>query len=282
MADSQHGQKQPPRLTLFGQPVRHSLSPRIHADFARQFGLTVEYGLVECSAEEFPERFGDFFARGGHGANITVPFKAQAASMVAAMTAQARACGVINTVYRDNAGCLWGHNTDGAGFVTDIWQRHGLRLRQAEVLIIGAGGAARGLIPALLAEQPARLLVANRGLERLRALQRDFPDIETLALERLSTLPVFDLVINATSMGYAGQAPVLNHTLFAEHTLAYDLGYGAAARAFLDVSKALGAGQVTDGLGMLVEQAALAFSCWFGKMPVTDGIYAQLWCQADC
>ncbi len=266
----------PFKLALFGRPVAHSLSPQIHRDFASQHGLAIEYGLESCTDSAFSAHLKRFFAHGAHGANVTLPFKAQAADCVDELSEEAALSGVVNTISVDEHGQLVGHNTDGSGFVRDLKQRQQFSLNKASVLVIGAGGAACGIIPSVLADNPARLLVANRSAGRLQAVLQRFKEVEAVPLERLTDLPACDLVINATSLGHQGLSPPLHKNLFAPDGLAYDLSYGSAAQPFLAASRQLGAGTAVDGLGMLVEQAALAFSLWFALSASTAGIYQQL------
>jgi len=269
------------KLALFGRPVSHSLSPLIHQDFARQHGLRIDYELQSCADSEFSATLKDFFTGDARGANVTVPFKGQAAACVDRLGETAQASGVVNTISVDGNGRLLGHNTDGAGFVQDLQQRQHFPLQNATVLVIGAGGAAQGLIPSLLAEKPGRLIVANRSSGRLQALRTRFREIEMVTLDKLPDLPAFDLIINATSLGHQGLSPPIEKNLFGSGSLAYDLSYGQAARAFLADSSRLGASKVVDGLGMLVEQAAQAFTIWFDRPVSTQRIYQQLARRSD-
>ncbi len=266
----------PARLALFGRPVHHSLSPLIHQDFARQCGLQVDYALKTCADSEFDGALADFFSTGGLGANITLPFKGQAADCVQQLSPDAAKSGVVNTITVAANGQLAGHNTDGAGFVRDLLHRRNFSIHNRTIVVIGAGGAAQGIIPALQTENPARLLVANRSQKRLDALLRRFSGIETVPLASLPDLPVADLVINATSLGHKGQSVSVEKNLFGAETVAYDLSYSAAAQPFVRACQKAGAAAVYDGLGMLVEQAALAFSLWFGKPVSTEGVYRRL------
>lgn len=269
------------KLALFGRPVSHSLSPLVHQDFARQHGLRIDYELQSCADSEFSAMLKAFFTGDARGANVTVPFKGQAAACVDRMSATAQASGVVNTISVDSHGRLLGHNTDGSGFVQDLQQRQHFPLQNATVLVIGAGGAAQGLIPSLLAEKPGRLIVANRSSGRLQALRTRFREIEMVTLDKLPDLPAFDLIINATSLGHQGLSPPIEKNLFGSGSLAYDLSYGKAARAFLADSSRLGASKVVDGLGMLVEQAAQAFTIWFDRPVSTQRIYQQLARRSD-
>lgn len=269
-----------PRYALIGHPVAHSLSPRIHAAFARQTGIAMEYGLIDATAESFDAALAEFAASGGAGANITLPHKARAAAACNNLSDRARRCGVVNTLIRTATG--WdGDNTDGLGLVRDLTDRHGQDLRGRRVLLIGAGGVAHGVAPALLDAGISGLVIVNRTDSRTDALAdllgepsrvhpRNFADLHTQG--------VFDLIINATSIGHAadgGQLPLPN-SLIAPRGDAVDLGYGEASIGFLAWARAGGADQLMDGLGMLVEQAAESFKLWHGERPNADGIYAEL------
>ncbi len=267
---------EPFRLALFGAPVRHSLSPQIHQHFAGQFDLTVDYALHQPDEKQLPLVLAEFFQHGGHGANITVPYKQAVAQWADELAESASQSLAVNTLVRHADGQLVGHNTDGAGLLRDLTGRHGLSLNNKRILVIGAGGATRGVVPALLHARPAQVVVANRGQQRLRGMRRLFPQIETVALDQLAYLPAFDLIIHATSLGHHGLSPDLPRNLFQAGTVAYDLSYGQAAKPFLRAAQVAGASQGMDGLGMLVEQAALAFSLWFGRKPETEIIYQQL------
>lgn len=269
-----------PRFALIGHPVAHSLSPRIHAAFARQAGIAMEYDLIDANAEQFDATLADFTAQGGAGANVTLPHKARAAAICNRLSDRARRCGVVNTLIRTAAG--WdGDNTDGLGLVRDLTDRHGQDLRGRRVLLIGAGGVAHGVAPALLDAGISGLFIVNRTDTRTDALAdllgepgrvhpRNFADLDSVG--------AFDLIINATSIGRAvngGTLPLPN-SLIAPRCDVVDLGYGEAAIGFLAWARASGADQLIDGLGMLVEQAAESFNCWHGVRPNADAIYAEL------
>ncbi len=269
-----------PQFALIGQPVAHSLSPRIHAAFARQTGITMDYGLIDASPDRFDAALAEFAASGGVGANVTLPHKARAAAVCNNLSDRARRCGVVNTLVRTETG--WdGDNTDGLGLVRDLTDRHRQDLRGRRVLLIGAGGVAHGVAPALLDAGIAGLVIVNRTDSRTDALAdllgeparvhpRNFADLHTQG--------VFDLIINATSIGHAadGAELPLPNSLIAPRGDVVDLGYGEASIGFLAWARASGADQLMDGLGMLVEQAAESFKIWHGVRPNADGIYAEL------
>ncbi|QOW19625.1 shikimate dehydrogenase [Lysobacter ciconiae] len=269
-----------PRFALIGHPVAHSLSPRIHAAFARQTGIAMDYGLIDATAEEFDDALAKFAAAGGKGANVTLPHKARAAAACESLSDRARRCGVVNTLTRTATGWA-GDNTDGLGLVRDLTDRHGQDLRGRRVLLIGAGGVAHGVAPALLDAGISGLMIVNRTDSRTDALADLLGDparVHPRNFADLHTQGVFDLIINATSIGHAadgGELP-LPQSLIAPRGDVVDLGYGEASIGFLAWARAGGADQMMDGLGMLVEQAAESFNVWHGVRPSTDEIYAEL------
>ena len=265
-------------FAVFGHPVAHSLSPRIHAAFGKQAGIDIDYVAIDAQAGDFAAALAAFAARGGAGANVTLPLKEAAFALCADTSERARRAGAVNTLVRN--GNYWhGDNTDGAGLVRDLTGRHGLDLRARRTLLIGAGGAARGVAPSLLDAGIGDLFVVNRTPQRADAL------VDVLAqpgrvhpryLDDLVALGEFDLIINATSAARTGQIPTLPRALVGRRTAAVDLSYGEAAIPFLAWARASGCHDMVDGLGMLVEQAALSFARWTGKEPETDAIYGTL------
>ena len=265
-------------FAVFGHPVAHSLSPRIHAAFGKQAGIDLDYVAIDAQPADFADALAAFAARGGNGANVTLPLKEAAFALCADTSERARRAGAVNTLVRN--GDAWhGDNTDGAGLVRDLTGRHGLDLRARRTLLIGAGGAARGVAPALLDAGIGDLFVVNRTPQRADAL------VDVLAqpgrvhpryLDDLVALGEFDLIINATSAARTGQIPTLPRALVGRRTAAVDLSYGEAAIPFLAWARASGCHDMVDGLGMLVEQAALSFARWTGKEPETDAIYGTL------
>lgn len=265
-------------FAVFGHPVAHSLSPRIHAAFGKQAGIDIDYVAIDAQAEDFAAALAAFAARGGAGANVTLPLKEAAFALCADTSERARRAGAVNTLVRN--GDDWhGDNTDGAGLVRDLTGRHGLDLRARRTLLIGAGGAARGVAPSLLDAGIGDLFVVNRTPQRADAL------VDVLAqpgrvhpryLDDLVALGEFDLIINATSAARTGQIPTLPRALVGRRTAAVDLSYGEAAIPFLAWARASGCHDMVDVLGMLVEQAALSFARWTGKEPETDAIYGTL------
>ncbi|QWF16786.1 shikimate dehydrogenase [Lysobacter capsici] len=266
------------RYAVFGHPVAHSLSPRIHAAFARQFGIGLEYTAIDAAPERFDVALAEFAAEGGLGANITLPLKTRAASICSQLSERAQRAGAVNTLIRSATG--WeGDNTDGIGLIRDLTERHGLDLRSRRTLLIGAGGAARGVAPALLDAGIGDLYIVNRTPERADALADalGLPGrVHPRYLADVNTLGNFDLIINATSAARIDAMPTLPMSLATPRTAAVDLSYGEVAVPFLAWAKVAGAHDRVDGLGMLVEQAAESFERWHRKRPDTDPVYAQL------
>jgi len=267
------------RYAVFGHPISHSLSPRIHAAFARQLGIVLEYTAIDAAPVDFLAALDRFADDGGRGANVTLPLKEAAFALCARSTDRARRAGAVNTLTR-NDGQWHGDNTDGAGLVRDLTGRHGLDLRARRALLVGAGGAARGVAPALLDAGIAELVVVNRTPERADALADALgePDrAHSRYWEDLRDLGDFELIVNATSAGRGdGSAFSAPLSLVNSRTLAVDVNYGEAAIDFLAWARSAGCHDVVDGLGMLVEQAAEAFEQWHGVRPQTDAVYAAL------
>lgn len=268
----------PARHAVFGHPVAHSLSPAIHAAFGRDAGIALEYAAIDATADGFPGALAAFAAAGGGGANVTLPLKEAAFALAASASDRARRAGAVNTLVRRGDG--WhGDNTDGDGLVRDLADRHGIDLRGRRTLLLGAGGAARGVAPALLDAGIGELFVVNRTPERADALADalGLPGrVHARYLEDLPVLGAFDLVVNATSAARGGALPRLPMSLLGGHAAAVDLSYGEAALPFLAWARANGARNAVDGLGMLVEQAAASFALWHGVRPQTDAVYAAL------
>jgi shikimate dehydrogenase len=261
---------------VFGQPIAHSLSPRIHAAFGAQLGIALDYRAIEAGRAEFPHALDAFAHAGGRGANVTLPLKEDAAALCASLSERARRCGSVNTLLREGDG--WhGDSTDGAGLLRDLRERHALDPRDQRILLLGAGGAARAAAFALAGAGAGELAIANRTHERAAALAAALgAPARALAWSGLGEAGAFDLVVNATAAGHAGATLELPSALFASDALAYDLSYGRAAQPFLAAARAAGATHAVDGLGMLVEQAAESFALWHGRRPDTAPVYAAL------
>ncbi|MCY7355820.1 MAG: shikimate dehydrogenase [Lysobacter sp.] len=263
---------------VFGHPVAHSLSPRIHAEFGRQTGIAVDYAAIDATPEQFTDALAAFADKGGAGANITLPLKQAAFALCDDVTERARRAGAVNTLVRN--GDTWhGDNTDGAGLVRDLTGRHALDLRARRTLLIGAGGGARGVAPTLLEAGIGDLFIVNRTPERTDALVDILGEpgrVHPRYLNDLAGLGEFDLSVNATSATRDGRLPAFPASLVGRRTAAVDLSYGEAAIPFLSWARAHGSHDAIDGLGMLVEQAAESFARWHGVRPDTDSIYGEL------
>ncbi len=262
---------------VIGNPIAHSKSPQIHAAFARQTGQRMDYGRILGSLEDFAGDVRAFVADGGRGLNVTVPFKQEAWALLADRSERAAAAGAVNTILVLDDGRLRGDNTDGIGLVRDLRDNHGFDCTGQRVLLLGAGGAARGVLGALLEASPAALTIANRTPAKALALAQGVAAtaVDGCGLDDLAGR-AFDLIINATSSGLDGEVPALPHGLLAADAWVYDLVYGDAPTPFCRWGEAQGAARALDGLGMLVEQAAESFRLWRGVRPDTAPVIAML------
>ncbi|MBT9590251.1 MAG: shikimate dehydrogenase [Thiobacillus sp.] len=260
------------RYAVFGHPIAHSKSPQIHAAFARQTGEDVVYEAILAPLDGFADSVAQFIATGGRGANVTVPFKEEAFKLAKRLSPRAQRAGAVNTLSFDADGIL-GDNTDGAGLVADLTRNLNQTLGGRRILLLGAGGAARGVIEPLLDQQPAALVLANRTVSRAQELAELFGHGITACSFEAADAP-FDVVINATAASLAGELPPLSPRIFTDNTLAYDMMYGRDT-PFLSFARTHGAA-ASDGLGMLVEQAAEAFYVWRGVRPETTAVIAAL------
>lgn len=265
---------------VVGNPISHSKSPRIHSLFARETGEPVEYTAIQAPLEDFAGTVTQFFERGGKGLNVTVPFKEEAWKLAKRRTERAEKAGAANTLFLDEQGLLTADNTDGCGIVRDLVDNHGVALAGARILVLGAGGAVRGVLDPILAEGPASVTIANRTLARAEALVSLFAPVAGAA--RLDacgfeqpTEP-FDLIINGTSASLQGDLPPLSPEVIGEHTVVYDMMYSLQTTTFNQWALEQGAQIVHDGLGMLVEQAAESFRIWRGVSPATLPVVEQL------
>lgn len=265
-------------FAVFGSPIAHSLSPRIHAAFARQTGIDMDYVAIEAGPADFAARLQSFTEAGGVGANITLPLKGMAVELASSLGERARRVGAANTLLRTDDG--WhADNTDGIGLIRDLTDRHGLDLRSRRTLLLGAGGGARGIAPALIDAGIGDLFVVNRSPERADALadMLGLPGrVHARYLGDVGALGEFDLIINATSATRDAQLPALPMSLAGPRTAAVDLSYGEAAISFLAWARAARCHEAIDGLGMLVEQAAESFALWHGVRPDTNPVFAEL------
>ncbi len=267
------------QFAVFGHPIAHSLSPRIHHAFARQFGITLDFRTIDAGVDEFATAVRAFFAAGGVGANVTLPHKASAYALATAHSVTAARVGTANVLTRLPDGQLAAHNTDGDGLVRDLSVRHAVDLHGYRALLLGAGGAARGVAWNLLDAGVQTLVIANRSPRKAEQLATAIADpkrAQTHCWGQLADAQNFDLIVNATSAGVLGATLQLPSSLLGARTLCYDLAYGPPAAGFLRWARAAGALQALDGLGMLVETAADAFFLWHGQRPDTEAVYQQL------
>ncbi len=265
------------RYAVLGNPVGHSLSPEIHGLFARQTGERLQYSALEVPTDQLPAFVAGLHEEGFRGMNVTVPFKQEACRLSESLSERAAAAGAVNTLIRTETG--WrGDNTDGVGLVTDLQQNLGLSLADARILLLGAGGAARGVVSPLLATSPALLHIANRTAEKAQQLAQHFATAGPLRGSGL-TGPFesgYDLIINATAASLGGQLPAIPDNLLAEGGAVYDMMYASEPTAFVEWGKRLGATIASDGFGMLVEQAAESFFLWRGVRPDTAAVIERL------
>jgi shikimate dehydrogenase len=267
------------RYFIIGNPVAHSLSPQIHSAFARETGQDLVYERQFAPLDGFSAVIAALSDSGACGANVTVPFKEEAFRLSTRRSERAAAAEAVNTLGFDGEG-IFGDNTDGCGLVADLRQRLNVTLAGKRILVVGAGGATRGVLLPLLQEAPAAIVIANRTADKARALADRGGALTTGAgLDELAGRS-FDLIINATSASLSGEVPALPAALFRPGAMAYDMMYGkggdAQATPFLAWARAQGAAHLSDGLGMLVEQAAEAFFVWRGVRPATAPVLAQL------
>ena len=265
------------RYCVFGNPIGHSKSPLIHQMFAAQTGAALTYDALLAPLDDFAGFARAFFVE-GRGANVTVPFKEEAFRLADELTARAARAGAVNTLKKLDDGRLLGDNTDGAGLVRDLTVNAGLALAGKRILLLGAGGAVRGVLEPLLAERPAELVIANRTVAKAEELARLFADLGPVLASGFDWIdaPV-DLIVNGTSASLAGELPPISPSLIAPgHTVCYDMMYAKEPTAFNRWAASHGAARTLDGLGMLVEQAAEAFWLWRGVRPDSAPVLAEL------
>ena len=267
----------PDEYGVIGYPVAHSRSPFIHTQFARQTGQNLVYRLHEVPPERLRAAVLEFARSGGRGLNVTVPHKVAAAALAHELSARAGRAGAVNTLSFEDHRIL-ADNTDGAGLVRDLADNLHIGIRGRRILLVGAGGAARGVIAPLMELQPAQLVIAARSAERAAGLAAQFTDLGAVQGLGLGQLPghAFDLVINATSAGLSGEVPALPATVIDGATACYDMSYGKGDTPFVTWARAHGCGRAVQGWGMLVEQAAESFALWRGIRPQTAPVLALL------
>ena len=268
------------RFAVVGNPIGHSLSPTIHSAFAQQTNQAIDYQAVLIAVDVFEQWVQQFFDEGGHGLNVTLPFKTRAFALADQATPRAQAAGAANFLMCDEAGSIIADNTDGKGLVTDMTVNAGWPLRDTRILILGAGGAVRGVIPALLAEAPHCVFVANRTPDRAQQLAEQWASnavpVSGGGYHEVPTEP-WDVIINGTSTGLSNEMPAIPDSMaFAPLCRAYDMAYGRAPTPFMAWASARGVAEVLDGLGMLVEQAAESFFLWRGEYPETISVVSSL------
>ncbi len=270
-------QHNPARFAVIGNPVEHSKSPLIHAMFGKQLGIDLVYDILPAKTDEFARTVDMFRRSGGRGLNVTVPFKGEACELCDTVSTEAQTANAVNTI-SIHGGKLKGDNTDGAGLVKDIVSNLGLTVSRSRVLLLGAGGAIRGVLGPLLREGPASIIIANRTLARAQTLAAQFPASKNLLALDFGDLDGhrFDIIVNGTAASLAGETLPLPCEIFTGAVLAYDMMYGPAASRFTGYAADSGARLVMDGLGMLVEQAAESFYIWHGVRPHTTEVITHL------
>jgi shikimate dehydrogenase len=269
------------RYAVVGFPVKHSWSPFIHGMFAKQTQQAITYSRLEIAPEDLEEQLASFFANGGRGMNVTVPHKQAVCLLTRYRTPRAEIAGAVNTIAAQDDGLL-GDNTDGAGLVADLTRNLGLALKDTRILLLGAGGAARGVLGPLLGTAPEYLEIANRDGTRATQLATEFAtlgDVRGCGFDAITSTGHFDLVLNATSASLQETIPPVPPPVIGPTTLCYDMAYGKGDTVFTRWAKNAGAGRAETGWGMLIEQAAESFFLWRGikpdTKPVLDAVKSQ-------
>ncbi|HET8704772.1 MAG TPA: shikimate dehydrogenase [Pseudomonadales bacterium] len=262
---------------VMGNPIAHSKSPIIHAEFAKQLGEAIRYERMLVPLDGFPQAVSAFFNAGGLGLNITVPFKEEAWKISDVRSKRAEKAGAVNTLMLAKSGKIHGDTTDGVGLVRDIKDNHHGLLRGARILVLGAGGAVRGVLQPLLQEQPAEIVIANRTVEKADFLAQLFAEEGPVKAASFAALEgPFDWIINGTSASLGGELPPLPQQIISPRTHCYDMMYGKGLTPFNAWAQQQGAAETIDGLGMLVEQAAESYFIWRNKRPNTQPVLAML------
>jgi len=262
------------RFAVVGNPVSHSKSPLIHDLFAKQTGKLLQYSKQQLEESAFDSYVRNFFADGGGGLNVTVPFKGKAYKIADSCSRRAQLAQAVNTLYLDSNAVLCGENTDGAGIIQDICNNHDFAITGKNILFLGAGGAVRGVLAALVEASPGSVTIANRTVAKAEQLQDAFAEVLSVKAYSYENLPAtdFDLIINGTSMSLEGKLPPISSAVFASNCCCYDMMYAETDTAFVAWAKQSGVELALDGLGMLVEQAAESFAIWHGVRPDTDAV----------
>jgi shikimate dehydrogenase len=268
----------PERYAVIGHPVSHSRSPFIHGRFAAQTAQLMTYTTIDASPEHFDATARHFFAEGGQGLNVTVPHKEAALGIADELTPRASRAGAVNTLALRRGGRILGDNTDGAGLARDLLNNHRVTIAGRRLLLLGAGGAARGAVAPLLGLQPSQMTIVNRNVLRARELVERFSDmgrLQAIGYDELGNEP-YDLVINATAASLAGELPSLPPGIVSTHSICYDMYYGRDETPFTRWALHRGCTRAIMGLGMLVEQAAESFHLWRGVRPDTASVLSEL------
>ncbi len=263
------------KFIVIGNPIAHSKSPEIHQAFAGQCGILLQYERLYAEQEQFNTVITDFFKL-GTGANVTLPFKEDALQFADKLSDTAKLAGAVNTLFKKD-GLIIGDNTDGIGLVRDITNNHNISFTDKKVLIIGAGGATRGIISAIAQEQPHSITITNRTIEKAQLIAKQFADVIHITTTSFSYFndnnSSFDIIINATSASLSNQKLNISNTIFSSKSFAYDMMYASKPTIFMQQAQQNGA-KIADGLGMLVEQAAQSFKIWHNIMPQTREVIA--------
>ena len=270
-------------FAVIGKPVSHSLSPVIHQNFAKQFAMNITYEKFAVDEANFDDFVINFFACGGDGLNITLPYKFKALNIAQEITNAAKSSTVANTLKKQDNGNISACNTDGPGLIKDLNKRHMIKLENSSILILGAGGASTGIMYSIMQNQPKRIIVANRTKEKADKLCNYYQkfnnnsiDLQSISLEEVANQSKFDLIINTTSAGHSDNLIQIDDNVLQQASFIYDLSYGDATNKFFAKLKNLNITNYADGLGMLIEQASLSFAYWLNEMPSTEEIYQEL------
>lgn len=262
---------------VMGNPINHSKSPSIHAQFAEQAKQDLVYSAMLVPIEGFESAVKGFFKGCGKGLNITVPFKEQAFKIANALTPRAQTAQAVNTLILQEDGSILGDNTDGAGLVRDLVMNQGVEIAGKRILVVGAGGAVRGILQPFFEQAPEQIIIANRTFEKAEVLADNFQSYGNIEAQPFEALTgPFDIIINGTSASLAGELPPLPESVISADTCVYDMMYSKELTPFLAWAQNLGAKKIIDGLGMLVEQAAVSFELWRGVKPNSTQVLSEL------
>jgi len=266
------------RYAVMGNPIAHSKSPQIHQQFAKQTSQNLSYEKILVDPENFTQDVANFQFHNGKGLNITVPLKEKAFELATHLTERARRAKAVNTLILVDENNITGDNTDGIGLVRDLTENYNTELTDKDILILGAGGAVRGILEPFIQQKPSRLVIANRTLARAQDLAADFSDIAKIDVYEFSQLKgqQFDIIINGTSASLSGELPPLPDHLISNNGTTYDMMYGKDDTPFMKWSRNNNASTIIDGLGMLVEQAAESFYCWREVRPNTKQVIKDI------